>query len=141
MDEALEKLSAQMPFTAEAAARLDGASEMLIDAFLKWFENVVEAGGKLFRAALHQAGDDHRGLGPSEIELRLESYGFIESAERWRQLVGVRNRTVHAYADDPEDLAEALTEAYQAAMEASRIVRGLLEHLRRRFPDSSPVED
>lgn len=121
-------------FSEEELAGLGSPEKKDLDAFLKRFENGVEAGRRLFRATLMQGREEQRGLSAGEVATRMEQLGLLDSADRWAAIVAARNAATHDYAVDLEDLAEALPRAYTAAAEVLGVVRTLLSRLRHRFP-------
>lgn len=134
----LDKLATLMPLNAAwlAAAGPDDLEQ--IDAFLKRFANLVEAGRRLHRAAIVQAAEGESTMAAQEINQRLETLNLLTSADRWYQVIGARNATTHEYAADFDITAEAITEAFDAAKIALEMVRFTLTEVRRRFPESSP---
>ena len=133
IEESLLEL-APWTFEKEQLASLNSADRKALDAFLKRFENLVEAGRRLFRAALIQGREEQRGLSAGEVALRMEQLGLIDSADAWAQVVSARNTAAHDYSADLEEAAEALPLAYAAAASAVEIVRSLVLRLRVRFP-------
>lgn len=66
---------------------------------------------KLIPAVLRQAGES-TGAAIDNLS-RMERLELIKSADEWLEMRGLRNRLVHEYIDQPEDLALTLERACQ----------------------------
>ena len=130
----LRELGSRHPFSEDWLESLDPSWRVPLDAFLKRFENAVEAGGRLFRAALTQAREDHRGLSTGEVADLMERLGLIDSSDRSAAIVAARNAVAHEYSVEPDEAAGALSEAFTAALAAHEILSTLFVRLEARFP-------
>lgn len=76
----------------------------VLDAYLKRFASIQDfLGAKVFPLLLETAGIGTSKM--SEVLIRIENEGIIDSFENWIELREVRNELEHDY---PEELKEAL---------------------------------
>lgn len=83
-----------------------------IDAFTARLGRLQDTlGGRLLPALLRALGEP---VGPTIDNLdRAERFGWIDSADAWREVRALRNRLIHEYVDDPAQLADALARALE----------------------------
>lgn len=108
-----KKLAGGFPLTSLTVTLLTPDVEDDIDAFLKRFEQLVNAiQDEVFKAIAVLGGEDMRGLSRREVAELMERLGAVPSAATFRTLVAIRNRIAHVYPNDPERQATNLNEAY-----------------------------
>ena len=112
--------------TPERMRTMDAANRRVLLAFLKRFENAVEAGRRLFRVSLVAVAEDVFDLSTLAILEGAEREGVLASAEGWRDVMRMRNKVAHEYAMTPEEAAAALVNALEAAQAAVELLDGAL---------------
>ena len=126
------KLAPQFPLSPATVTVLCPDVEDDLDAFLKRYEQLVNAiQDELFKAVALVGGEDLRGLARREVAELMDRLGALPSAASFRVLVAFRNRIAHIYPDDPERQAGNLNAAYEAVpdlLAAHEDVRRYLEH-------------
>ncbi len=130
---ALPAVQAITPLSLEALTSLAPQKIDAIDLMLKRFENVFEAGRRLFRAALLLWEEPQDGLSYIDVLNRLEKIGILESAQQWREVGRTRNAVVHEYAMRPDDQVKAINAACAHAEDALKIVNHTLGMMTRRI--------
>lgn len=132
-------IARHFPLTADGLAEITDPDEIVIDAFLKRFENLVEVGQRrLFRAAMITGEEEHDGMSARELRERLGRIGLLASPDDWKTIADTRHRTAHVYPIGDARTAEVLNEAFQRSGRAVELISGMLDGLRRRFPDAPP---
>jgi uncharacterized protein YutE (UPF0331/DUF86 family) len=61
--------------------------------------------------------EDISGKSFIDILNKLEKLGFLESAEKWKQIREIRNAIAHDYPDNPDLVATNLNQAINIAYE------------------------
>ncbi len=101
------------PFTAERAQALRAEPEASerVDAFVARFARLQDTlGDKLLPEVLRQLAEP---VGPAIDNLdRAEKLGLLASADEWLIARKLRNRMVHEYVRDAQELAQALNEGH-----------------------------
>jgi uncharacterized protein YutE (UPF0331/DUF86 family) len=127
-----QKLATGFPLSPATVRALPPEVEDDLDAFLKRYEQLVNAmQDELFKVVAIVGGEDIRGLAQREVAELMGRLGVLRSAESFRVLVGIRNRIAHIYPDDPERQAANLNAAYESVpdlLATYEAVRGYLEH-------------
>jgi len=109
----------------------DPARGDLVEAFAARFGRFQDGlGTKVLPLLLAALGER---VGPLLDNLdRAHRFGWVDDPDAWMTARGLRNRLVHEYVDDPDDLAEALNTAaaYVPALTAAhaRMVREVQKH-------------
>ena len=108
-----------------------------IDAFLKRYEQLVGAiQDELFRSVAIIGGEDVRSLAPREVAELMARLGAISSADRFGELVAIRNRIAHIYPHDPDRQSANLNAAYEAISDLLEVYRAVRLYLEKRLPPS-----
>ena len=129
------KLAAQFPPSLARATALPPDAEDDLDAFLKRYEQLVNAiQDELFKVVAIVGGEDIRDLARREVAELMDRLGALPSAATFRLLVTIRNRIAHSYPDDPERQARNLNAAYEAVPELLAAHEGGRRYLERRLP-------
>lgn len=115
----VEEMGALGPLSPERIEAFTPADRRVVLAFLKRFENAVEAGRRLFRAALLLAAVDVLDMSTFDMLASAEREGVLRSAAGWRDVMRVRNVVAHEYAMTPEEAAAALENALRSAGSAA----------------------
>src|SRR5262249_34885513 len=106
-------LAGQFPLAPASVTALSPEVEDDLDAFLKRYEQLVNAiQDELFKAVAIVGGEDLRSLSRREVAELMDRLGALPSAEGFRVLVAIRNRIAHSYPFDPERQAANLNAAY-----------------------------
>jgi uncharacterized protein YutE (UPF0331/DUF86 family) len=130
------KLSAQFPLSAARMTALPPAVEDDLDAFLKRYEQLVNAmQDELFKVVAIVGGEDIRGLAWREVAELMDRLGALPSAERFRLLVAIRNRIAHSYPDDPGRQAANVNAAYETVPDLVAAHERVRRYLERRLPE------
>jgi uncharacterized protein YutE (UPF0331/DUF86 family) len=130
------KLSAQFLLSAERVMALPPDVEDDLDAFLKRYEQLVNAiQDELFKVVAIVGGEDVRGLARREVAELMARLGVLPSAESFRLLVAIRNRIAHSYPDDPGRQAANLNAAYETVPDLLAAHEGVRRYLERRLPE------
>ena len=111
----VEEMEGLGPLSPERIESFTSDDRRVVLAFLKRFENAVEAGRRLFRAALLLAAVDVMELSTFEMLASAEREGVLGSAAGWRDVMRTRNVVAHEYAMTPQEAAHALQNALQSA--------------------------
>jgi hypothetical protein len=129
------KLAAQFPLSPARVTTLPPDVEDDLDAFLKRYEQLVNAiQDELFKAVAIVGGEDVRALARREVAELMDRLGALPSAASFRLLVTIRNRIAHSYPDDPERQAGNLNAAYEAVPDLLAAHEGVRRYLERRLP-------
>lgn len=67
---------------------------------------------------------------------RAERLGLITNPDQWLSMRRLRNRLVHEYVDDPEELAAALEQARMTAAELFKAFHGIKRQAEKNLPVS-----
>ena len=130
------KLSAQFLLSAARVTALPPDVEDDLDAFLKRYEQLVNAiQDELFKVIAIVGGEDVRGLARREVAELMARLGVLPSAESFRLLVAIRNRIAHFYPDDPGRQAASLNAAYETVHDLLAAHDGVRRYLERRLPE------
>jgi uncharacterized protein YutE (UPF0331/DUF86 family) len=130
------KLSAQFLLSAARVTALPPDVEDDLDAFLKRYEQLVNAiQDELFKVVAIVGGEDVRGLARREVAELMARLGALPSAESFRLLVAIRNRIAHSYPDDPGRQAANLNAAYETVPDLLAAHDGVRRYLERRLPE------
>ena len=136
LDRSSKKLAQHFPLTASTVTALPPDVEDDIDAFLKRFEQLVNAiQDELFKAMAVLGGEEVRGLSRREIAELMERLGALPSAATFRTLVAIRNRIAHVYPEDPARQARNLNEAYSAVADLAAAHVSASRYLERRLQE------
>jgi uncharacterized protein YutE (UPF0331/DUF86 family) len=128
-------LAAQFPLSPARVAALPPEVEDDVDAFLKRYEQLVNAiQDELFKVVAIVGGEDVRGLARREVAELMDRLGAVPSAAGFRVLVAIRNRIAHSYPDDPERQAENLNAAYGAVPDLLAAHDRVNRYLEQRLP-------
>lgn len=112
----LAELASAIPFTPERLAQIDSATLRVLDQFNIRFAKLQDViGSKIFPAVLEKLAENPRSMAFIDRLSRLETLGFIASADVWLELREQRNRLSHDYPDNPAILASELNAALEAA--------------------------
>lgn len=129
-------LSAEFPMSALRIAALPAEVEDGVDAFLKRYEQLVNAiQDELFKAVAIAGGEDLRGLARREVTELMARLGALPSAEGFRLLVAIRSRVAHSYPDDPGRQAASLNAAYETVGDLLAAHTAVRSYLERRLPE------
>jgi hypothetical protein len=129
------KLASQFPLSASTVTMLPPDVEDDLDAFLKRYEQLVNAiQDELLKVVAIVGGEDIRGLARREVTELMERLGALPSAASFRVLVTIRNRIAHVYPDDPQRQAANLNAAYEAVPDLLAAYEGVRRDLERRLP-------
>jgi len=129
------KLAAQFPLSPVRVTALPPDVEDDLDAFLKRYEQIVNAiQDELFKVVAIVGGEDVRGLARREVAELMDRLGALPSAAKFRLLVTIRNRIAHSYPDDPERQAANLNAAFEAVPDLLAAREGVRRYLERRLP-------
>ena len=130
------QLAARFPLSPATVTSLPPDVEDDLDAFLKRYEQLVNAiQDELFKAVALVGGEDLRGLARREVVELMDRLGAVPSAASFRVLVAIRNRIAHIYPDDPERQAGNLNAAYEAVPDLLAAHEGVRRYLERRLPE------
>jgi uncharacterized protein YutE (UPF0331/DUF86 family) len=128
-------LATQFPLSPARVAALPPEVEDDVDAFLKRYEQLVNAiQDELFKVVAIVGGEDVRGLARREVAELMDRLGALPSAAVFRVLVAIRNRIAHSYPDDPERQAENLNAAYRAVPDLLAAHDRVYRYLEQRLP-------
>ena len=122
----IEEAQGRGALTPERLARLTAPERTVLLAFLKRFENAVEAGRRVFRAALAAIAVDVADMSTFDILDAAEREAALASAAGWRDVMRARNVIVHEYSMAPAEAAAALANALVAAQAAAELLDGAL---------------
>ena len=122
----LEEVTALGHLTEDRLARFTSSERIVLLAFLKRFENAVEAGKRLFRAALVLIAEDVLSMATREMIQAAEREKILASAAEWNDVVRARNIVAHEYAMTPAEAATAVENAVIAAATAIDLLTGAL---------------
>src|SRR5262245_60113281 len=101
-----------------------------IDAFLKRYEQLVGTiQEELFKAIAILGAEDVRSLACREVAELMARLGAISSADRFGELVAIRNRIAHIYPDDPDRQSANLNSAYEAIADLLAVYRAVRAYL------------
>jgi uridylate kinase len=129
------KLSGQFLLSAARVTALPPDVEDDLDAFLKRYEQLINAiQDELFKVVAIGGGEDVRGLARREVAELMARLGALLSAESFR-LVAIRNRIAHSYPDDPGRQATNLNAAYETVPDLLAAHDGVRRYLERRLPE------
>jgi hypothetical protein len=129
------KLAAQFPLSPPRVTSLPHDVEDDLDAFLKRYEQLVNAiQDELFKVVAIVGGEDVRDLARREVAELMDRLGALPSAATFRLLVTIRNRIAHSYPDDPERQAGNLNAAYEAVPDLLAAHEGVRRYLEQRLP-------
>lgn len=129
------------PLTSERLESLTRVERAFLLAFLKRFENAVEGGKGLFRAALNLAAVEVVTMSTHDLLDAAEKEEILGSADEWREVVRARNVVAHEYVMSPTEAAAALENAHIAARTAAELLDGALDAVRRPPMAARLVED
>jgi uncharacterized protein YutE (UPF0331/DUF86 family) len=130
------KLSAQFLLSAGQVTALPPDVEDDLDAFLKRYEQLVNAiQDELFKVVAIVGGEGVRGLARREVAELMARLGALPLAESFRLLVAIRNRIAHSYPDDPGREAANLNAAYETVPDLLAAHEGVRRYLERRLPE------
>ena len=129
------KLAAHFPLSPARVTALLPDVEDDLDAFLKRYEQLVNAiQDELFKVVAIVGGEDVRGLARREVAELMDRLGALPSAAGFRLLVTIRNRIAHSYPDEPERQAANLNAAYETVPDLLAAHEGVRRYLDRRLP-------
>lgn len=130
------KLAAHFPLSPATVSALPPDLEDDLDAFLKRFEQLVNANqDELFKVVAIVGGEDVRGLARREMAELMDRLGALPSAAGFRVLVAIRNRIAHMYPDDPDRQAGNMNAAYEAVPDLLAAYEGVRRYLEQRLPE------
>ena len=130
------KLAAQFPLSPATVTELSPDVEDDLDAFLKRYEQLVNAiQDELFKAVALVGGEDVRSLARREVAELMDRLGALPSAVTFRVLVAIRNRIAHIYPDDPERQAGNLNAAHEAVPDLLAAYEGVRRYLEHCLPE------
>jgi uncharacterized protein YutE (UPF0331/DUF86 family) len=122
------KLRKLFPLDAERLESLSADDEEAIDAFLKRFEQLVATvQDQVFKGIAIAEGEDTRAMSRRDATERMEQLGVIPSAATFREIVVIRNRLAHIYADDPARQAAILNAAFARGDDALAAARQITD--------------
>lgn len=84
-------------------------------ALIKSVEQLEDQLARLFRTILRELTVDTTGWFAQDTANRMEQMGLVSDADRWVEIVKLRNRLIHDYPLDQEAQFKLLREAYAAA--------------------------
>lgn len=126
----LDEVRAWMPLTPEAAAALPRINRVILLAFIKSFEQLQDAlSRRAARAYLAQKEDLSRVSARDAYDL-LEKHGAIADADRFWDMLQLRNRLTHAYPMGAEKQAEQANDAFRLAPALIEEAERLVAHAR-----------
>jgi uncharacterized protein YutE (UPF0331/DUF86 family) len=129
-------LAAHFPLSAATVTALPPDVEDDLDAFLKRYEQLINAiQDELFKVVAIVGGEDIRGLARREVAELMDRLGALPSAASFRVLVAIRNRIAHMYPDDPERQAGNVSAAYDAVPDLLAAHEGVRRYLGHRLPE------
>jgi uncharacterized protein YutE (UPF0331/DUF86 family) len=136
LERSQHKLAGHFPMSSTTLAELPVQAEDDLDAFLKRYEQLVNAvQDELFKLVAIVGGEDVRGLARREVAELMDRLGAVPSAAGFRALVAIRNRIAHLYPDDPERQAGNLNAAYEAVPDLLAAYERVRHYLEERLPD------
>ena len=109
-----QNLLGALPLDLAAFNAMNAVARVASTAMIKDFEHLQEAMARLFRAVLRVLGASTKGLYPLDIGLRMVELRLLPDAERWVQMVKLRNELVHEYPNDPEHRLDRMTRVVAA---------------------------
>jgi hypothetical protein len=134
------KLAASFPLSPATVTVLPPEVEDDLDAFLKRYEQLVNAiQDELLKVVAIVGGEDIRGLARREVSELMERLGALPSAAGFRVLVAIRNRIAHVYPEDPDRQAANLNAAYQTVPDLPLPTRGSVATSSVACRDSEPA--
>ncbi|MCI0548479.1 MAG: hypothetical protein L0027_14485 [Candidatus Rokubacteria bacterium] len=132
-------LAGRFPLSPAGVRTMDPELEDDLDAFLKRYEQLVNAlQDELFKAVAIVGEEDIRGLARREVSELMDRLGALPSAARFRTLVAIRNRIAHSYPDEPDRQARNLNEAYAAIPDLLAAHEGVRRYLEDRLASVEP---
>jgi uncharacterized protein YutE (UPF0331/DUF86 family) len=114
-----------MPLTPIRLQELAHEDLLPIEALLKKCEQLIDGLGAAFRTTLILAAESVRGKTGLEILDRMESLGVIASADRFSELVDLRNALAHEYPLDAERQVSMVVDAWTTGPELIATVAAL----------------
>ena len=131
-----QKLAAHFPLSSAMVKALPPDVEDDLDAFLKRYEQLVNAiQDELVKAVAIVGDEDIRGLARREVAELMDRLGALPSATGFRALVAIRTRIAHLYPDDPDRQAGNLNAAYEAVPDLLLTYDGVHHYLEHRLPE------
>jgi len=129
------KLAPHFPLSPATVSALAPEVEDDLDAFLKRYEQLVNAiRDELVKAVAIVGDEDIRGLARREVAELMDRLGALPSAPTFRVLVAIRNRIAHMYPDDPQRQAGNLNAAYSAVPDLLAAYESVRRYLEDRLP-------
>ena len=103
------------PMTSERAVAMRGDADLSerADAFVDRFGRLQDTLGDKLLPALLTALAERPGAAIDNLN-RAERLGFVDSVDDWIEIRRLRNRMVHEYVRDADELARALNRGAQA---------------------------
>ncbi len=130
LTESLAEMDALAPLDEARLETLPVGERRTVDAFLKRFQDAVEAGRRLFRVVLVLLDEDQSGLSAIDVMNMAEKYGVLPSALVWRDVVKARKEIAHGYAMTLAAAARAINAALPVARQAADQLRAAITALR-----------
>jgi hypothetical protein len=130
-----QRLFAQ-PVTVGRLANLPQEDQLseTVDAFVARFSRFQDTlGDKILPAFLRAMGETPGAM--LENLDRAEKLGLIASADQWMAARKLRNRMIHEYVDDMEELAQALEAAHGYLSMLKEARQRLQDRLSTHFPE------
>ncbi|CAK0752639.1 conserved hypothetical protein [Gammaproteobacteria bacterium] len=126
-----------IPLTAEQIAELPDNDELAerVDAFVARFGRLQDTLGDKLLPTFLRVMEEIPGTVLDNLD-RAEKLGLIKSADVWLALRKLRNRMIHEYVTDPDELLAALVTAHQHISMLAEMLANIRGYFLRRFqPD------
>ncbi|HLF96382.1 MAG TPA: hypothetical protein VI457_04490 [Methylococcaceae bacterium] len=123
------------PLTRERIETLPDDDDLAerVDAFVARFGRLQDTLGDKLLPAFLRAMAETPGTMLENLD-RAEKLGLILSADAWIALRKLRNRMIHEYVADPNELLDALIAAHEHVDSLAASYRNLRSRLIKRFP-------
>lgn len=122
----MNSLDSLFPLTGDNYRNLNDEQIQDLDQFIFRFTKLQDAMGiRLFPAVLGYLKEPFESRPMIDKLNRLEKLGYIEEAEEWHHLRGLRNQLSHEYGEDPDKNAEILNLAFIFSIKLHKILTHL----------------
>lgn len=127
-----DRLRPIFPLAEGVTAEWSDEDHLRVQAFLRMFEQLQDLLGRsLFRGTLTLADEAVGALSARNVAQRMEKLGAIESADRWSELVAIRNALIHGYAAAPGQQVGLANRAWAAAEDLLATRASVADYVRR----------
>ena len=126
MNYAIQSLDDLLPVSATRLDSLDEERIQDLDQFVYRFGKLQDAIGlRLLPALLAYLQEPFEDRPMRDKLDRLETLGYLQSADRWQELRELRNAFAHDYPDDSERKAALINKGIAAAQELEQLLMGV----------------